>query len=188
MASRAGSPVRSGNALCLVGASDPGSPIGWATDVTLAGGGEAFDVSFLWTEPAGATRQKTFCYVHEPFSDWYSIVFVPGLPAGGSLGTLFDVPTWNAADFWLHDQLGWQLFDAEVPHVMLNVVVGQNVVWKVLPPPNATSLTVPLPPSPVDPQTVFGPALEGQLVAGTLDERWIASERFAVSERIVLRQ
>jgi hypothetical protein len=187
---RADSPVRTGVGVGLVCPSESYYCTGWSTHIDISADGNQFDDSLLWTEPAWAETPRTFVRVYDGNSE-VSFRSVASWPTPGSIGTLPDTAEWitpagGAGQHPLHEAIEWELFDEEVPAVSLRLLRGQSLVWIVEAGPNATTLTVPEPPSTVVPADVLGAQSRGYIVAGWPQAGTNLYEAYSVSDQIVM--
>jgi hypothetical protein len=182
------SPVRTGLAEDCVSPLNRIYCTGFASHVDISPDGNQFLATLLWTEPLGSENPFYLLrvYTPRPFSRLVSSRSLSGWPVAGSLGTLPDTPLWLtpsvAVMHPLHEAIEWQLFDADVPSVLLLLSRGADVVWNVETGGDATSLVVPLPPSTVDTVAAFGSILTGVLIPYWPDPTTYRPEAFSISE------
>jgi hypothetical protein len=185
---RAGSPVRSdpnlyGNVLDFW-ARNPGGHfvfhggpnIGWPTHMARSADGDSIEYDLSYAALAAFPPVVTLLYVYGPTTAGgearVSEAYLEGVPADGVQAfTLLDVPqvTTPESPITSHPLLSpieWELFDTGVtPTIYIRDPAREfRDVWWITAQSNATTVTVPEPPSVVDIATVLGTArLRGQL-------------------------
>jgi hypothetical protein len=94
--------------------------------------------------------------------------FVEGYPAQGHVDVSFIEPPQlitATTGSSLHAPIEWVLYDHDV-WMVLYLYRGQRLIWAAATAPNATTMTMPAPPSSVDPSAVLGSdALDASLWA-----------------------
>jgi len=193
---RPDSPIRDGHPVCLVAAKDSAFSVGWSSYVDISEDGSRFDASLIWTEPDWAQDVNTFCVANPDVgSHVFSTSSMDGYPQVGALPPLPDAAGWVVpADTFaarpMHDPLEWELFDDDLGIVLLVVNNVDGVeAWEVRTAGDATTLTIPEPPSSVNMTDQFGTdsaELESFLVVGNFSlsrKRW---DRLARGESVYL--
>ena len=188
---RADSPLRTGNAVCLVAEANSLYTIGWSTYLDISTDGNQFDASLLWTQPAWAEGVRTFCRIVNPQGSLLSIAYTEGYPQPGELNPLLDRPRWVAPAnptmaHPLHDPIEWELFDPGVA-IQFNLYRGSQRVWNVFMAVDTETITLPAPPSSVDPATFLGTTpLTAYLYAYVLNEDGDRIAAYSLAQAILL--
>ena len=86
----------------------------------------------------------------------------------------------------LHEPMEWELFDADVPFVRVWLYHSLDVVWQIDAGADATSMTVPQPPSGVDTNALFGSSMRGRVIPYWLDDLHRA-EAFSFSPELPIQ-
>jgi hypothetical protein len=182
------SPICSGYAVCNVCDQSSYYCQGWSTSVDISEDGTQFEASFLWVEPDYAEDPWYYCAVYNP-TGWslYAYNLVEGYPEdGSSMGQLIDVPIWvsptpgNPQN--LYDPLEWQFSDDDLPLILINLYRMDDFIWQIIPPPNATTATIPEPPSTFDASILEGAGnirTELMVVTHDLETNWVSEIAYA---------
>jgi len=188
---RADSPLRSGFPNCLVAEANSLYTIGWSTLVDISADGNQFDASLLWTQPAWADGVRTFCRLSTPQGNLLAIAFTDGYPQSGELNPFLDMPRWispanPSMAHPLHDPLEWELFDPGAA-TQLNIYRGNQLVWGAFMEPDAETVTLPAPPSSVDPAALFGTSpLTSYLYVSIINEAGDQITAYSLAQTILL--
>jgi hypothetical protein len=189
MPPRAASPLRTGTPACYVFDESP-YPLGWAIRANISADGNLFDALLLWSEPSWVVDVTTQCIVYSQGMG-SSTTFAAGFPQPGKMYDLMDVPRWispadPATPYPLHGTLEWELFDQGVEPQLVIWDVNKPI-WIVYVADDAETLTLPEPPSSVDPITFLGteprPAV---LYFGDVDESRTHWKHLVSSQSILL--
>lgn len=187
---RADSPVRAGFPYCLVAEGNSIYTIGWSTHIDISADGNQLDASLLWTQPAWAEDVLTFCGMTDQ-GGWLSIAYADGYPQPGEVTPLLDVPRWispanPSMAHPLYDPLEWELFDPGVS-IQMNIFRGDQLVWFVFMDQDTETVTLPAPPSSVNPVTFLGTApLRSQMYAFTVNEAGDRATALSLAPAILL--
>jgi hypothetical protein len=151
---RAGSPLRVDNFgfMWAVGELTTGSPssqlIGRGTASSLSPDGNTIDYELEYVTTATASDPHTCFRVVSQVGPNYSTACIPGLPGDGAqdveLLDATEVPF--VSDRSLHDPVEYELHDVGVVPE-LHIAYDTTLLWVVTGPEDATSLTVPQPPT-----------------------------------------
>lgn len=188
---RPDSPLRSAFPHCFACARNSRYCVGWPTYIDISADKSRFDASMLWTEPSWVEEPVISCQVANSQGLGSAVIYTNGYPQPGELNPLIDVPRWIAPAnptmaHPLHDPLEWELFDPDV-NIQLNVYGLNQLVWVAYPGPNAESLTLPAPPSSVDPAALLGTQpLTSYLYAYYYDEAGENLMGYSLAQSILL--
>jgi hypothetical protein len=122
--------------------------IGYATASSLSADGNTVDYELEYVTPATATDPHTCFRVVSAVGPYYSTACIPGLPGDG----VQDVDILDATvvpfvpNRSLYDPVEFELHDVGVVPE-LRIAFSENLLWVVVGPEDATSLTVPQPPT-----------------------------------------
>lgn len=161
---RADSPLRDGGAYVVVHGrleANPGrlawpwvsSPFGWATHMERSTEGNAYSMELEFLTTAPADEAGTVYQIYGDDGD-ASTVHAHGYPSEGPLDCEFlDVPTMITpasvtVRHPLHEPIAWETEHTGVVTAVY-IIDSDSAVWAVEGPTDATTLTVPEPPSPV---------------------------------------
>lgn len=187
----ADSPLRDGMPYLFVGSAGGMYSLGWGTPVDISADGNRFEGTITWVEPSLATEPFAFYMVHVQPMLARSVAVEPGYPTGAPLDTpLYDLPRWispgdSLTPYPLHDPIEWELFD-DWQVVLLSISRSGIDIWNVRAPANATTLTVPQPPSTVDVNSFHGPSFQAQRIGGMIEPEATRFDRYVESPIIRL--
>ena len=186
------SPLRSGDADCIVVAEEAMDAVGWSTALEFDPDNDRLDVSFSWVEPEWVEKVWVTCYVTSADGFNYSTTAWAGYPDEVGTDRAFDPPVWATPAYPLisvplYDPVRWNLFGTDL-FVEFVVLRGHGLAfWHVYPGTDALMLALPDPPSSVASEDFFDvTAVFGILRAGTYDEGTGYMSHFTQAEIITL--
>ncbi len=183
---RADSPLRDGMGYFFVGYKDGFYSIGWGSPIDISVDGNRFEGQISWIEPTLVEDPFQFFMVQHGSTGARSVAIEPGYPQGIAVDPpLYDVPKWVTPSdpmsyYPLHDPMQWELFN-NCPVVVLTVQRSGFTVWRVRAQANATTMTVPQPPSTVNVNSFLGPSFQAFLSCMYAEPGELDFERLAES-------
>ncbi len=184
MPTRTDSPIRTGGIpYCFVCASNSAYCHGWPTYEDVVDNHNRIDLSFLWVDPDYVEDTYWFCRVTGDNGE-VALSKYEGKPTQDQVETLIDAPTWvTPADPTVaHDitePLEWTFYE-DVNVTYISFAANNIARWIIYAGPNATTATVPEPPTGVSYSTALGAHPVAKLVGGTfVNGAW---ERVATSQ------
>lgn len=172
MPPRTDSPLRTGRIpYCYFCASNSSYCQGWPTYLDVVDNHSRIDISFEWAEPAWVENPFWFCSVSTSTGE-YGMARAYETPGDGAQPSLMDSPAWvTPADpstaHPLHAPLVWT-WQEDVEVTNLSITRAGKAYWIVVVGPNATTATVPEPPSSVNLSQLLGAIPRIGVYGGTL--------------------
>jgi hypothetical protein len=188
MPTRTDSVLRTGNTpFCYMCTSSSRYCHGWPTYLDVVDSHNRIDISFLWVEPDYAQDHMWFCRVTAATGEYAQSNF-DGKPTQDQQETLIDVPTWvTPADptvsHDLYAPMEWTWYE-DVNFA--EVIIAANGIewWIVHTGPNATTATVPQPPTGAHVAAFLGANATAYIFGGTIENDIAVRKAFSRPTRI----
>jgi hypothetical protein len=188
---RADSPVRKGRGSGVVCNRESLACTGYSTHIDISTDGNQFDDTLIWAEPTWVTHPWVQIAVYDG-NDRISSRTASSWPTSGSIGALPDTPEWvtpapGTPSHKLHDAIEWKNFE-DPPVTRLWLQGANGLAWLVYSASKtATTLSVPMAPSPVDEAQLFGVSLNGTLQTGWREPGLLAFSAQSATKPLTMR-